>query len=33
MDVFFIEYDDLLKKYNTTRDEISTDIKKEFDFY
>ena len=33
MDVFFIEYDDLLKKYNTTWDEISTDIKKEFDFY
>ena len=28
---FFIEDDDLLEKYNTTWDKVSTDIKKEFD--
>ena len=31
MDVFFIEEDDLLEKYNTIWDKVSTDIKKEFD--
>ena len=25
---FLIEYDDLLKKYNTIRDKVSADIKK-----
>ena len=31
MDVFFfIEDDNLLEKYNTTRDKVSPDIKKEF---
>ena len=29
--VFFIEDDDLLKKYNTIWDNVSADIKKEFD--
>ena len=28
---FFIEDDDLLKRYNTIWDKVSTDIKKEFD--
>ena len=28
---FLIEEDDLLKKYNTIWDKVSTDIKKEFD--
>ena len=28
---FLIEDDDLLDKYNTIRDNVSTDIKKEFD--
>ena len=28
---FLIEDDDLLEKYNTTCDELSTNIKKEFD--
>ena len=31
MDVLLIENDSLLEKYNTIRDEFSTDIKKEFD--
>ena len=31
MDVFLIEDDDLLKKYNTIQDKLSADIKKEFD--
>ena len=31
MDVFFIEDDDLLEKYNTIWDKVSADIKKEFD--
>ena len=31
MDGFFIEDDDLLKKYNTIWDNVSADIKKEFD--
>ena len=30
MDVFFIEDDELLEKYNTIWDKVSTDIKKEF---
>ena len=29
--IFLIEDDGLLEKYNTIRDKISTDIKKEFD--
>ena len=28
--IFFIEDDNLLEKYNTTRDKVSPDIKKEF---
>ena len=28
---FFTESDDLLKKYNTIRDKVSADIKKEID--
>ena len=31
MDKFFIEDDNLLKKYNTIWDKVSADIKKEFD--
>ena len=31
MDVFLIEDDDLLEKYNTIWDEVSADIKQEFD--
>ena len=31
MDVFLIEDDDLLEKYNTIWDKVSTDMKKEFD--
>ena len=31
MDVFLIEDDDLLKKYNTIWDKVSTHIKKESD--
>ena len=31
MDIFFIEDDDLLEKYNTICDEVSAGIKKEFD--
>ena len=31
MDKFFIENDNLLKKYNTIWDKVSADIKKEFD--
>ena len=31
MDVFFIEDDELLEKYNTIWDKVSADIKKEFD--
>ena len=32
MDVFFlIKDDDILEKYNTAWDKVSTDIKKEFD--
>ena len=31
MDVFLIEDDDLLEKYNTIRDNVGADIKKEFD--
>ena len=31
MDVYLIEDDDLLKKYNTIWDKVSADIKKEFD--
>ena len=31
MDVFLIENDELLKKYNTIQDKFRTDIKKEFD--
>ena len=31
MDVFLIEEDELLEKYNTIWDKVSTDIKKEFD--
>ena len=31
MDIFFIEGDDLLEKYNTIWDKVSADIKKEFD--
>ena len=31
MDVFLIEIDDLLEKYNTIWDKVSADIKKEFD--
>ena len=31
MDVFFIEDDDLLEKYNTIWDKASADIKKKFD--
>ena len=30
MDVFLIEDDDLLKKYNTISSKVSADIKKEF---
>ena len=30
MNVFFIENDDILEKYNTIWDNVSTDIKKEF---
>ena len=30
MDVFLIEDDDLLEKYNAVWDEVSADIKKEF---
>ena len=31
MDVFLIEDDDLLKKYNNIWNKVSPDIKKEFD--
>ena len=31
MDVFFIENDDLLEKYNIIWDKVSTNIKREFD--
>ena len=31
MDVFFIEDDDILEKYNTVWDKVCSDIKKEFD--
>ena len=31
MDIFFIEDDDLLEKYNTISDKVSADVKKEFD--
>ena len=31
MDVFLIEDDDLLKKYNTIWDKVSANIKKEYD--
>ena len=31
MDVFLIEDDDLLKKYNNIWNKVSADIKKEFD--
>ena len=31
MDVFLIENDNLLKKYNTIWDKVSADIQKEFD--
>ena len=31
MDVSFIKDDDLLKKYDNTWDNVSADIKKEFD--
>ena len=31
MDVFLIENDDLVQKYNTIWDKVSADIKKEFD--
>ena len=30
MGVFLIEDDDILEKYNTIRDKVSADIKKEF---
>ena len=29
--IFFIEYDDLLGKYNALWDKVSVDVKKEFD--
>ena len=31
MDIFLIEDDDLCEKFNTIRDKVSSDIKKEFD--